>query len=72
LKGFWQVIEKTGAGDGTRTHDVQLGKMAVTGEEFLRRFLLHVLPRGFVRESPLFLLILNNIYSNYAFNSFFP
>ena len=23
--------------------------MAVSGEEFLRRFLLHVLPRGFVR-----------------------
>ena len=23
-----QVIEKIGAGDGTRTHDVQLGKLA--------------------------------------------
>jgi hypothetical protein len=30
-------------------HGGKKRKMALTGEEFIRRFLLHVLPRGFVR-----------------------
>lgn len=30
-------------------HGSQQRKMTVTAEEFLRRFMLHVLPRGFVR-----------------------
>jgi hypothetical protein len=30
-------------------HDKKKGKMTITADEFLRRFLLHVLPRGFVR-----------------------
>jgi hypothetical protein len=28
LEGFAQVVEKDGAGDGNRTRDVQLGKLA--------------------------------------------
>ncbi len=30
-------------------HGSKQRKMTVTAEEFLRRFMLHVLPRGFVR-----------------------
>jgi hypothetical protein len=30
-------------------HGKKKGKMTITADEFLRRFLLHVLPRGFVR-----------------------
>ena len=36
-RGCWQVIEKDGAGDGTRTRDVQLPKLDVAGSSPVSR-----------------------------------
>ena len=36
-------------GAGLGAHDNKKRKMTVSADEFLRRFLLHTLPRGFVR-----------------------